>query len=40
MKPIRWAEHAVENLAEREIDRSEVETTLRNPEAIVPDPPA
>ena len=40
MKPIRWAEHAVENLAEREIDRSEVDTTLRHPEFIVPDPPA
>ena len=40
MNQIRWSEHAVENLGEREIDRSEVELTLRNPEVIVPDPPA
>ena len=40
MKPIRWAEHAVENLAEREIDRSEADLTLQKPEVIVPDPPA
>ncbi len=40
MKPIRWAEHAVENLGEREIDRSEVDLTLQNPEVLVPDPPA
>jgi hypothetical protein len=39
MKPIRWAEHAVENLGEREIDRSEADLTLQNPEVIVPDPP-
>jgi hypothetical protein len=40
MKPIRWALHAVENLTEREIDRSEVEATHRNPELVVPDAPA
>ena len=40
MKPIRWAEHAVENPGEREIDRSEADLTLQNPEVIVPDPPA
>jgi len=40
MNQIRWAEHAVENLGEREIDCTEVELTLRNPEVIVPDPPA
>ena len=40
MNQIRWAEHAVENLGEREIDRTEAELTLRNPEVIVPDPPA
>ena len=40
MNQVRWSEHAVENLGEREIDRSEVELTLRNPEDIVPDPPA
>ena len=40
MKPIRWAEHAVENLAEREIGRSDVEATLHELELVVPDPPA
>jgi hypothetical protein len=40
MKPIRWAQHAVESLTEREIDRSEAEATLQNPELVVPDPPA
>ncbi len=40
MKSIRWADHAVKNLAEREIDRSEAELTLANPELVVPDPPA
>jgi hypothetical protein len=39
MKAIRWSEHAIQNLAEREIDRSEVEVTLMNPELVVPDPP-
>ena len=39
MNPIRWAEHAVENLAEREIDRSDVEATLHEPELVVPDAP-
>jgi hypothetical protein len=40
MKQIRWSEHAVENLGEREIDRSEADLTLQKPEVIVPDPPA
>jgi len=39
MEPVRWSEHAIQNLAEREIDRSEVEVTLMNPELVVPDPP-
>ena len=40
MKPVRWAKHALENLTEREIDRLDVEETLRNPELVIPDPPA
>lgn len=40
MKPVRWSNHAIQNLAEREIDRSEVELTMRNPEFTVSDPPA
>ena len=39
MNPARWSEHAIQNLAERQIDRSEVETTLMNPGLVVPDPP-
>jgi len=40
MKQIRWSEHAVENLGEREIDRSEADLTIQKPEVIVPGPPA
>jgi len=39
MNPIRWAEHAIQSLAEREIDRAEVEITLMNPGLVVPNPP-
>jgi hypothetical protein len=39
MKPIRWARHAVENLTAREIERSDAEATLENPELVAPDPP-
>lgn len=39
MNSIRWSEHAIQNLVEREIDRSEVEVTLVNPGLVVPDPP-
>lgn len=39
MKPIRWTNHARQNLAEREIDRPEVETTIRQPERVEEDPP-
>ena len=39
MNPIRWSEHTIQNLAEREVDRSEVEVTLMNPELVVPGPP-
>ncbi len=39
MKPIRWTPHALQNLADREIDRSFAEATLNEPEFSVPDPP-
>ncbi len=39
MKPVRWARHALENLADREVDRSVAEATLNDPEFAVPDPP-
>ncbi|MEW5989668.1 MAG: DUF4258 domain-containing protein, partial [Chloroflexota bacterium] len=37
--PIIWTKHAWQNLADRELDRAEVEQTIRQPEVIVPDPP-
>ena len=40
MKPVRWTFHALENLAEREIDRGEAEGTLTEPEFIVSSPPS
>ena len=36
MKPVRWSTHAVDNLADREIDRAAAEKTLANPEFVVP----
>ena len=36
MKPIRWSGHAVKNLADREIDRTEADKTLAEPELVVP----
>ena len=36
MKPVRWSPHALENLADREIDREAAEKTLANPEFVVP----
>ncbi len=38
MKLIRWTSHALKNLADREIDRSEAEKTLDQPEFVVPGP--
>lgn len=35
-KPTRIPPHTTQNLYDREIDREEVERTLRNPEFIVP----
>ena len=37
MKPIRWSFHALNNLADREIDRAEADKTLENPDFAVPD---
>jgi len=36
MKPIRFSEHAVTNLTDREIDRAEVERTLAESDAVEP----
>ncbi len=36
MKPVRWSPHAIDNLADREIDRAAVEKTLANPDFVVP----
>jgi hypothetical protein len=36
MKPVRWSPHAIDNLADREIDREAAEKTLVNPEFVVP----
>jgi hypothetical protein len=39
VKALRWAPHAVKNLADREIDRSEADRTLVAPEFVVPGQP-
>jgi len=36
MKPVRWSPHAIDNLADREIDREAAEKALANPEFVVP----
>ena len=36
MKPVRWTLHALENLEDREIPRSEAQKTLDAPEFDVP----
>ena len=36
MKPVRWSAHALDNLLDREIDRTEVEISLKNPDFEVP----
>ncbi len=35
LKPFRWSDHALENLAVREIPRAEAEKTLAEPELVV-----
>lgn len=39
MKPIRWSAHAQKKAAKREIDKTEVEQTVTQPDAIVPGQP-
>ncbi len=34
MKPIRWTAHALKNLADREVPRSEADKALREPELV------
>ena len=36
MKPFRWTPHAMQNLFDREIERTEVDKTLAQPEFIAP----
>ena len=36
MKPIRWTLHAMQNLLDREIEQTEVDKTLAQPEFIAP----
>lgn len=36
MKPIRWTPHALQNLVDREVARTETERALTQPEFIVP----
>lgn len=39
MRPLRWTSHALEALADRDIDPAEVERTIAAPELSVSDPP-
>jgi hypothetical protein len=39
MKPVRGTSHALRNLADREIERDEVNEALARPESVVPDLP-
>ena len=39
MKPTRWTDHALRNLADREVERSEAEKALAAPEFVVPEDP-
>lgn len=36
MKPLRWSRHALKNLTDREIDRTEADKTLAEPELVAP----
>lgn len=35
MKPIRWSEHAASRIAKREIDASEAELAVKQPDSLV-----
>ena len=39
MKPLRWTSHALEGLADRDIDRAEAEQTIAAPELSIIDSP-
>lgn len=39
MKPVRWSHRAVRNLTDREIDRTEADKTLAEPELVAPGQP-
>ena len=39
MKPIRWSAHARKKAAKREINKTDVEQTVMQPDAIVPGQP-
>ena len=39
MKPIRWTDHALEELAKREVSREEAERALAAPDRTVPGNP-
>jgi hypothetical protein len=36
VKPVRWSYHALNNLADRELDRAEADKTLENPDFELP----
>jgi len=36
LKPIRWSQHALQNLQDRGIDRLEAEKTIEAPDKIIP----
>ena len=39
LKPVRWSDHALKNLKEREIDQLEAERTLEIPDRVIPGRP-
>ena len=39
MKPIRWTQHAQRELGRREVDQSEAESAVREPDSVVPAQP-
>lgn len=39
VRPIRWSDHALKNLADRQINRLEADKTLAEPELVAPGHP-
>jgi len=39
VKSVRWSRHALKNLTDREIDRTEADKTLAEPEVVAPGQP-